>query len=206
MSRFPRGLYHHAAVALLMSLAVVCAVVGGYPKPAPVPFRWELEFEPGELRLYIDPTTTDPFWYFTYTITNRTGKDQLWAPSFVLYSDAGDLLQSGRDVPTRITEELMAMLGNRLLEDQNSIIGDILQGRENAREGLVIWPARNLKVNEISMFIAGLSGETARVKNPINDHEVILRKTLERDYLLAGDALARGGKAVDFVEQQWIMR
>jgi hypothetical protein len=92
------------------------------------------------------------------------------------------------------------------MQDQNDIIGDILQGKENAKEGLVIWPARDTHVNEMSLFIAGISGETARVKNPDNGNEVILRKTLQRDYLIPGDAKARGSQPVDLVEETWIMR
>jgi hypothetical protein len=190
----------------LAAAVTICAVAAGYPKPAPVPFRWELEFDSGDLRLYTDESTGSHYWYFTYTITNRTGKDQLWAPSFVLFTDAGEILHAGRDVPTRITEDILALLGNELLEDQNEIIGDILQGKENAREGLVVWPARKTDITELSLFVAGISGETARVKNPLNGREVILRKTLQRDYLIPGNPVARGSKPIELVEQTWILR
>lgn len=196
-----------ARVAAAFAFLLTLSALGDYPKPAPVPFRWELEFEPGQLRLYKDSNGGEgSFWYFTYTVTNRTGADQLWAPKFVLFTDAGEIIESGRGVPTKITEDILAMLGNELLEDQNEAIGDIMQGRENAKEGLVIWPARNLEVNELSMFIAGISGETARVKNPVNGQEIILRKTLQRDYLVPGNAADRGSKPVDLVQQTWVLR
>jgi len=199
------GILCRLAVAAFAMVITVCAL-GAYPKPAPVPYRWELDFEPGDLRMYVDPATHDAYWYFTYTVTNRTGKDQLWAPSMVLFTDTGEILQAGRDVPTQITEGLLKLLGNQLMQDQNDVIGDILQGKENAKEGLVIWPARNTKVNELSLFIAGVSGETARVKNPQNGNELILWKTLQRDYLVPGEALARGAAPIDLVEETWIMR
>lgn len=199
-----RGLSRGLAAAF--ALIIGLGVLADYPKPAPVPFRWELEFEPGPLRLFIDPGGAGGFWYFTYTVTNRTGADQLWAPKFVLFTDVGEILESGRGVPTRITEDLKSMLGNQLLEDQNEAIGDILQGRENAKEGLVIWPANRLDVNEMSMFVAGISGETARVKNPVDGQEIILRKTLQRDYLVPGSAADRGSKAIDVVTEQWVLR
>jgi hypothetical protein len=191
-----------AGLALLLTVGAALA----YPKPAAVPYRWELNFEPGDLRLYADPGTGDYYWYFTYTVTNRTGKDQLWAPSLVLFTDTGDVLTAGRDVPTKVTEDLLKLLNNEFLEDQNQIIGDILQGKENAKEGLVIWPAKNLKVNEISLFVAGISGETARVKNPVTGGEVILRKTLQRNYLIPGDAVARGAQPAELVDEMWILR
>src|SRR5690606_6125468 len=127
--------------------------------------------------------------------------DQLWAPSFVLFTDAGEILPAGRDVPTRVTEQLLDLMGNEFLEDQNTIIGTLLQGREHAKEVLVVWPARKLDVTEISLFIAGISGETARVINPINGNEIILRKTLQRDYLVPGNPVARGSDPLELVAE-----
>ena len=199
------GAFRRLAFIAFAVFTTACAI-GAHPKPAPVPYRWELDFEAGDLRMYVDPSSRDAYWYFTYTVTNRTGKDQLWAPNMVVFTDTGDILQAGRDVPTQITEDLLKLLGNALMQDQNDIIGDILQGKENAKDGLVIWPARNTKVNELSLFIAGISGETARVKNPESGTEVILRKTLQRDYLIPGNAEARGNDPIDLVEQTWIMR
>ncbi len=192
----------------LAALAIMAAVGSAlaYPKPAAVSPRWELEFEPGALRLYVDDFGGQVYWYFTYLVTNRTGREQIWAPSFTLFTDAGEIVASGRDVPSRIAEDLRELLGNPLLENQNEVIGEIFHGREHAKEGLVIWPAGSLEVNELSMFIAGLSGETAAVEHPITGYEVVLRKTLQRDYLIPGDSLARGSKPIDLVDQHWVMR
>ena len=146
------------------------------------------------------------YWYFTYAITNRTGGDQLWVPSFVLYNDVGEILASGSDVPDHVEQSILALLGDELLETQDEIIGDIYQGKEHAKDGLVIWLAESTHVNEMSMFIGGMSGETARVTNPATGQEIILRKTLERDYLVRGNALARGSKPAELVAQQWVLR
>ena len=197
-------IYRCVAVILLTLVTGVSAMA--FPKPAGVPYRWELNFEPGDLRLYTDPTSGDSFWYFTYTVTNRTGKDQLWAPKLILYTDGGEILEAGKDVPTRVTQELLTLLGNQFLEDQNSVIGDLLQGKEHAKEGLVIWKASNTQVNEMSLFVRGISGETAQVKNPVSGENVTLYKTLQRDYLIPGDAKARGNDPIGLVEEQWVMR
>lgn len=194
--------------ALLGVVAVMGppAVAGPYPRPSPVPTRWELTFKAGDLRLYIDQPTGDAYWCFTYTVTNRTGKDQLWVPRLLLFTDTGEILEAGRNVPSRITEDLLDLLGNQFLEDQHSVIGDLLQGREHAKEGLAVWPARSPSVNELSLFVEGISGETARVRNPKTGKEFILRKTLQRDYLIPGDALARGTRPVELITERWIMR
>ncbi len=194
----------HPVAAVLLILAVV-GVARAYPTPASVPFRWQLDFEPGELRLYEDGAN-GAYWFFSYQVTNRTGRQQIWAPLFTLFTDRGEIIASGRDVPATVLEDLIDLLGNELLERQNEVIGEILPGKEHAKEGLIIWPATELDVNEISLFIAGVSGETARVTNPITGEEVLMRKTLQRDYLVRGDALPRGRDPVELVSERWILR
>lgn len=194
--------------ATVMTITIAAMAVSGYghPEPASVPFRWELQFEPGELRMYEDPLDGRAYWYFTYVVMNRTDEDQLWAPSFTLYTDGGHILQSGRDVPTRVEVAIRRLLRNDLLETQNEAIGELYQGREHAKDGLVVWPVRDAKVTELSLFVGGISGETARVMNPLTGEEHILRKTLRRDYLIPGDARARGSRPVEMVEQVWVLR
>lgn len=189
--------------------AIVLAAAAGamaHPRPSAIPQRWELEFEPGPLRLYVDPDLGESYWYFTYVVTNRTGREQVWAPTFTLYTDAGEILASGRGVPSAVNRALIELLGNELLETQNEIIGEIFYGREFAKEGLVVWPAQHLEVNEMSLFVAGTSGETATVVHPVTRATLVLRKTLERDYLVPGDAPGRGSEPVPLVAEQWIMR
>lgn len=190
----------------LIAMFVLVTVVGAYPIPSGVPFRWEFQFEPGPFRLYVDTETGESYWYLTYTVMNRTKRDRIWAPKFTLYTDSGEILESGKNVSSRITNDIFVLMGNELLETQNEIIGDLLQGPENAREGIVIWPARILNVNEISMFIAGISGETIRVRNPITGEQVILYKTLHRKHLIPGDSQVRGSRPIELIEESWILR
>ncbi|MHC4908515.1 MAG: hypothetical protein ACYTF9_02185, partial [Planctomycetota bacterium] len=207
----------HAVLTLsrrpALLVAVLATVVLGpatlqaqHPTPASVPYRWELNFKPGALRLYVDDEDGKAYWFMTYKVENRTGRDQVWAPRFTLFTDDGRIMQSGRDVATRVTADLLAILGNELMEDQNTIIGDLLHGREHAKDGLVIWPARNLNVNRLSLFVAGISGESLKIKNPATGEDVILRKTLQRDYLVRGDAGPRGSQELELATQRWIMR
>lgn len=205
MSRCNPRVIPQFSVCLLVLLALSC-LAGAYPVPAGTPFRWEFEFKTGDFRLYVDKETSQAYWWMHYTVTNRTKRDRIWAPKFTLFTDVGEILESGKDVPSTITVKIKDLLGNELIETQNEIIGDLLQGTENARDGLVIWPARVLQVNEITMFISGISGETIRVRNPITGEQVILYKSLQRDYIIPGDALARGLRPIDLKAQQWILR
>ncbi len=195
----------HFACLALPVLALALAATA-HPKPAAVPFRWQLEFTPGELRVWVNPIDHRPYWYFTYTVTNRTGQEQVWAPAFTMLTDAGEILPSGENVPAEVTRTLRNLLGNDLLETQNEIIGELRQGKENARDGLVIWPMPTPEVNEVSIFVRGLSGETTKVVNPKTKKEVVLHKTLQREYLIPGNALDRGSDPAEFVAEQWIFR
>ncbi len=176
-----------------------------YPKPREVPVRWELDFKSGPLRLYIDAQNR-PWWYFTYEVINRTGRDRVWAPLLVLYNDQGEIIRSGTNVPLGVTNEILDLLGNPLLMPQNQVIGNLLQGPEHAVEGLAVWPANFLNVTEMNLFISGISGETAEVANPKTGERVIFQKTLQIDYVIPGDPLARGSDPVSVQDQRWIMR
>lgn len=192
-------------ITAAMAVIITCqAIADTYPKPSPVPYRWELDFDLGDMRLYVDDQTGQAYWYLTYKVTNDTGADRIWAPEFTLFTDFGGISVSGEDVPRRVMLDLQELLGNDLLEID--LIGDLYQGEENAREGLVVWKAKSLEVTEMSVFIAGISGETARVRNPISGDIVLMRKTLQRDYLVPGDPLARGSDPAEVVGDRWILR
>ena len=205
-SRFSLRRHLLSLVVALLAIGTLTPTLLAPPRPSMVPLRWELKFDPGELRLYVDPVTNDAYWYFTYVVTNLTGQDQIWAPSLVLFTDAGEILASGRNVPERVTMRIREMLRNDLLETQFEVIGDILQGVEHAKDGLVVWPADRTDVNRMTLFVGGISGETARVMHPVTGDAVILRKTLAREYLIRGAALSRGSRPAEFQKQEWVMR
>ncbi|MCA9285560.1 MAG: hypothetical protein KDA22_10110 [Phycisphaerales bacterium] len=194
---------------LAISIGVVAAAAPAAPRTqagSATSTRWTLDFKPGALRLFVDPISRKPYWYMDYRVINRTGQDRMWAPQFELFTDDGSVKASGKEVPTRVVKALKEVLGNPLIEDQNQIIGELLQGVENAKDGLVIWPAKNLQVTEISLFVRGLSGETTKVLNPQTGEEVVLWKTLHRVYMVPGDPLPRGGQPLPVVKDDWVMR
>ena len=162
---------------------------------------WEIDFVPGDLRLYVDPTDARPYWYFTYTVTNLTDRDLVFAPRIELFLDSGEILRSGREVPTRVVDQLKLLLRNTLLEDQNRIIGDLRVGRENARTGIAVWPADDLDVTELTLFFQGLSSDRQDVINPETGEKVALYRTLRREYLVPGEPKARGSTALPLHER-----
>ncbi len=195
--------------------ALACFILGGLaaPEPDPVPRRWQLDVDVAPLRVAsVDVPGVGPrmFFYITYKVTNPTREDVLFAPAWFLSNDEGELLRSGRDVPTAVTHEILRRLDNPLLMDQIQVLGLLLQGPENAREGLAIWPVTDFDASQVSLFGAGFSGETRKVTvrdpksgKPRTD---ILRKTIMLRYAMTGDVSVDPAAQRTPAEVRWIMR
>jgi len=198
------------AVALSAGAAPLVALA---PEPDPIPRRWQLDVEPGSLRVaVVDVADVGPRTYFfmTYKVTNASGGDLLLAPAMELATDEGEVLRAGRDVPAAVTREILGRLESPFLQDQTSIVGIILQGEENAREGLAIWPANDLDLSEVTVFAAGFSGETAPVefKDPETGKpsRVLLRKSLMLRYQTMGELKPNSSNPLTLAESRWVMR
>ena len=190
-----------AVFALLCSLGLSTPAWSLAPGAAPAVAAasgpdWEIDFAPGPLRLYVDPTNGRYYWYFTYTVTNLGERDLVFAPRIELFLDSGEIMRSGRGVPSRVVDQLRKLLGDSLLEDQNRIIGDLRVGRENARTGIAVWPAEDQDVTELTLFFGGLSSEQQLVEHPVTGKKVRLYKTLRREYVVPGDPAERGSTAL----------
>jgi hypothetical protein len=208
--------------AAIPALAMVaCALVGlpmvgqssatAAPEPSPIPKRWQLDIEPSVLRMISIQTEKGPkaYYYMTYKVTNNSTMDLLFAPVFELATNEQQILRSGRDVPVAVTNELLQRLQNPFLQDQISIVDTLLRGEENAREGLVVWPVPSDHLNEIAVYAAGFSGETATIESTGKDGEVekkVLRKTLMLRYRMPGDLDTSKHTEFQPHEVRWIMR
>jgi hypothetical protein len=183
------------------------------PEPDPIPQRWQLDLVVGPLRLIsleIEGEGFVPFFYMTYRVTNNSGEDLQFAPQFELGNEDGDLIRAGIDVPRQARQALLELLDNPLLEDQIDVIGPLLQGRENAKDGLVIWRAQDLDADELNLYCAGFSGEVQQVEfsNPQSGETKTLtfRKTYLVRYSTPGRLLGRGSAPFPVVAERWIMR
>jgi len=219
----------YSAAILLVGVAVVGLGTGAgrsAPKPSLVPVTWELDFEyshpqPITLRLP-GQERAQTYWYMLYTITNQTGKDRIFVPEFVLYTDTGEVLVSGEGVRSSVFQAIQKRHNRPLLLDKESITGRILQGEDNAREGVAIWRDFDPQARGFDVFVGGLSGERVTVKLPapvkvtvmgpagkkvqVVKTEITLVKTLHLQYRLPGEATARDRTKVDPVGKAWVMR
>ena len=183
-----------SALATAMSWSTATTATAAAPVASVSSQDWELGIAPGDLRLYVDPVDGRRYWYFTYTVTNLTERDLVFAPRIELFMDSGKILRSGRGVPSRTVGQLRKLLGNPLLEDQNRIIGDLRVGKENARTGIAVWPAENLDITELTLFFQGLSSDRKVVQHPGSGDPVSLYRTLRREYTVPGDPEKRGSQ------------
>ncbi|MSR68806.1 MAG: hypothetical protein EXS17_00425 [Phycisphaerales bacterium] len=172
----------------------------------PAEGQWQIEFAAGELRLYVDPESAQSYWYFTYKAVNRTGQDRWWASKMELLDDHGRLQRSGKDIPVIVAKRIQALIGNPLIEDQYQILGEIHQGEANAKEGFVVWNAAPLDATELHVFIRGLSSEFKRVADPKGGAEVVMHKTMKRDYRIPGEPQASASTPLVCEHTQWVLR
>jgi hypothetical protein len=195
--------------AALLAIAGAGPIVAMAPEPDPVPRRWELQVETTELRLVtLNAPNVGPrkYLYFTFKATNNSGQDLLFAPSFELSDGDGRVARSGRNVPQSITQALLAETQNPFIQDQISVIGEFMQGAENAKDGLVIWPVEGFNPSQITVYAAGFSGETKTVIGPNGKDKFILRKTLRLEYQSPGDLSEAAGQSIGISNRSWIMR
>ena len=172
--------------------------------------QWELEYQAGPLRLFKDGESGEAFWYATYTIVNRTGRDRSIAPQWEILDEDGRLYSAGDGVPRRVQRAVQTLLANPLHEDQTAVIGEIMTGEENAKSGIAIWKV-GPEVRRFSMLVAGLSNSKKPAEDPVTKKLISLKKTRRIDYQMTCDRAALIGDvplAPNGAEQnpRWIMR
>ena len=195
--------------ALTLAPASLTGTAWAAPQPDPVPRRWELQVDPGALRA----TVVDagelgkiPVLYMTYRVANLSNEELYLAPLWELATDEGDILRSGRGVPADVYRTLLERLKNPFLQDEIAIQGTIRPGRENTRQGLVVWLLPGTDMDELSVYGAGFSGETRAVTRPDTGEKVILRKTLMLRHPVPGEIDAEINPTFERSTTQWILR
>lgn len=162
------------------------------------------------------------FWYFTYTVTNSTGEDQMFTPEIVLYTSTGQIIQAGAQINPFVYQQIKKFHNDPLLLDGLSVTGNLLQGADNAKSGMVVFPNFDPKAASFDIFFGGLSGDSAVVKLPspievtsvslsgkakkTQTNSVILAKTLQLKYRIGTQARDRAEAKVKLESKGWIMR
>ena len=221
------------STALLVGLVAVLPHAMTAPEPFEVPTTWELAFDfraPQPITVTL-PGRKKPstFWYMLYSVTNMTrnpetgrGADQDFIPEFVMYTDTGQAATSNRRLPAGVFAAIRKRHNNPLLKGHTEIIGKLLYGKDNAKDGVAIWPDFDAKAGSIDVFVGGLSGETAELKLPrpvtVTEtdidgvektkikHKVILHKSLRLSFSVKGKTGNRTYTNIKLTSRKWVLR
>lgn len=204
-------------LAVLVVIGCVCLAA---PEPAivPLPGQWTVDVEfthPQQIVVRAGKVGKPRrFWYSIVTITNKTERDVDFYHRCDLMTDTFEIIPAGKGVPRGVFELLQNRYKSRyrFLESLEKTSNKILQGEDNTKDIVIIWPDFDSRAKNIKLFITGLSNETAIVKHPVAKDEngkavnVYLRKTLELSYAVRGDAALRSDASLAYKDKRWIMR
>ena len=185
-------------IAFLTVLAATLCLLSGsfvskaqaFPKPEIVSTSWVLDFtynQPKPIAVTDRMGNIRWYWYMSYKVVNNTGNERILAPEFTIATDSGKIMQANKDVPYYVFSEVKKALKNPYVVSPIEVVDTILQGEDYAKESVAIWPAFNHDVDEYSIFVSGLSGESAHVKNPVTQETVLLRRTHMITYKTPGN-------------------
>ena len=223
------------AVASMLCLgfsltAAPTARAGDFPEPSPYPISWELDFQherPKRIVVTLPNQGNRAFWYMTYSVVNKTDEDRMFLPVFELVTRDGKVHRSDKGVPLRVFEEIKRRERAKypFLEPHYRVVGTLRVGEDQAKDGVAIWPEPMSEMGNFAIYVSGLSGETVTMKmvngNPVkvkpeniamelkgvaDKDVVILRKTLQLNYVIFGDEVYPGMDEVNVRPEAWVMR
>jgi hypothetical protein len=212
----------------LLALATSSWVIaeGSAPEPGLVDMSWQIDMTHGTPQpvLITNPGEETPtlYWYMTYTVTNNTKKDIVFSPILSLYTSTGKTIRSGAGVSSGVFGKIKTILNNPLLQNNATVAGKLLQGKDHAKDVVVIFQNFDPKATGFSIFFNGLSGETAQVKLPrkikvkevdskgkvveVEKDSVLLTRCLRMNYRLNVAASGRANAKLKPLGNRWIMR
>lgn len=211
-----------ALIVLCASTAVWAKAPTSQPTPAVASGAWSLEFkfqDPQRLSL-VEPGQAEPvvYWYVLYSVENNGPREVQFYPEFEIVTDTLQVIRSDRDVSPGAYDAVAKRVNNPALLPPERIAGRVLVGKERARHGVAIWRDFDPRAKSFTMFVSGLSGETARWRNPAYDSNkaegpknkkyFLLRKTLSVPYVLGGSETMRATAIPrrQIEKQAWVMR
>jgi hypothetical protein len=209
-------------LAAVGALAWSIGPAAAEPKPSAAPTSWqlELEFHDPERISVTHPGDDQPttYWYLLYSVTNNTGREIGFYPSFDLVTDTLKLVEGGSGVHPavyRVIQERYAKLYPFFVPPLEAY-GTLQQGADYKRTSVVVFRDFDPEASSFTLFVGGLSGETTRLPNPKFDADspesdnnvqfFVLRKTLAVHYELPGDPRSRILAKPTRVKREWVMR
>ncbi len=224
-----------AWMGLVLAVGAVSQEVCAAPVPEVVSKSWQLGFDFTDLQsmTLLLPGQEKPqtFWYMLYTVTNESGQDVQFFPRFELMTNTMQVLPGDPGIHPTVFEAIRKrhLPTHPLLVEPVKALGKLLQGSDHARSSVVIWPQFDIRANQFTVYVAGLSGESVLEPNPnykkgqpeyqtkklpdgsdvevaVNPKFFTLRKTLAIKCILPGDEQSRAQARVGRLGTEWLMR
>lgn len=188
-----------------------------YPKPSIYPIAWQLDFDHSKPHRIVVQAPGDltpvAYWYITYRVTNSTDREHLFLPLFQMLLDNGNVIRANRDLKPAVFDAIKARENNKYLTAPLDVDNELRIGEDQAVDSVAIWKEPQSPMGHFTIFVTGLSGETAEVMDdngqPMKDKEgnpIILRKTLQLDYQVRGAGPNPAEDQIVSTGEQWIMR
>lgn len=192
------------SLVAFVGVVTVCAARGvAGPEAEPSSTAWQLDFafaDPQRLTVQV-PGAAEPsvFWYVLFTVTNRTGRDVEFFPSFRLVTDTLTVVDGGAEVSPTVYEQIAERHKSEypFLAPPWRVTGPLLQGEENSRSSVAVFSRIDPEASRFTLYVSGLSGDIKRTVNPAfdaskpegetNPRFFVLRRTLAIEYALPGD-------------------
>jgi len=175
---------------------------------------WTLDFKYAdpEAIVVVSPTgKREVYWYIVYTVTNNTGEDRMFIPSFTLLSNTFKVVKAG--IYPNTYSAIRKNRKIRFLENTAQLYGKLRVGPDNAKTGVAVFKDVDPKTDAFSVFVGALSGEFverprpgAPENAPPDEKVVRLYKALELKYNLPGDEWWTNLDKPVFVSKDWTWR
>ncbi|MHC5162751.1 MAG: hypothetical protein ACYSO4_06495 [Planctomycetota bacterium] len=211
-----RMVFYLTVAALMLS-----AVAVGYPTPKVVQKidQWTLKTvysAPEQITLKLpNESTPKRFWYIVLTVTNEMTQEGVeFYPLCRLITDTFQVIPADKNVPTAVFDAVKRKHQGSypFLESLDFKDHRVGRGEDNSRDFVIIWPDFDPKARQISLFVGGLSNETAVIEHPkLKDEDgaakkIFLQKTLHLKYAVAGDEKLRSATKIKEIKKDWVMR
>ena len=207
--------------ASVLILGICGQVLMAYPMPEVVQkgTQWTFKVDysqPQQITLQMNgQDKPQRFWYVILTVTHEGPADEVsFYPACQLITDTFQGIDAGKNVQKSVFETIKRKHQGRypFLESLDFSDRRIFKGEDNTRDFAIIWPDFDPKARQVSLFIAGLSNETAVIEHPElteddgRPKKIYLRKTLQLKYAIAGDETLRANTTLKEIEAAWVMR
>ncbi|MGC8624002.1 MAG: hypothetical protein ACP5VQ_01895 [Phycisphaerae bacterium] len=192
-------------------ITVRAAVKKPYPTPNMLHHGWQLTFvwhKPQRVYVAVGHgihRNLREYWFMRYTVINNTHRDIFFIPSFVLVTDTGKVLRPVTGLSPRVLVKIRTVTGDPFIISPGLIAGKLLQGADNAKDGVAVFTRVPSQTRQFKIFVSGLSADTALQENPLTHKTVVLHKTLLLKFWIPGQSV-RMLPQPQFQGKQWVMR